>query len=136
MATLKDLDRALRLMPGSVERRIAPALFAAGNRIQVAAQTSITDGAVSGAGHVASLPGEAPNNDTGVLANNIETVAVNPLKVEITSKARYAARLEFGDSKIAARPYMAPAANRERQAATALVRKAMAKAVRETLRAM
>ena len=67
--------------------------------MQTDAQTSITEGAVSGAGHIPSDPGEAPNNDTGVLANNIETLETGPLKVTVSSNAPYAAALEFGSSR-------------------------------------
>lgn len=88
---------------------VTQALFVFGNRIQVAAQTSITDGAVSGKNHVPSLPGQPPNQDTGVLANNIETLLVGPLHVEVQSKAPYAVFQEFGTSKMAERPYMRPA---------------------------
>ena len=88
---------------------IQSVLFEAGQRVQTDAQTSITDGAVSGAGHVPSAPGEAPNNDTGVLANNIETLETGPLHVTVSSNAPYAIPLEVGTSKMAARPSMGPA---------------------------
>ena len=81
--------------PGGV-KLLGAVLFEAGQRVQVDAQVSITEGAVSGAGHVPSRPGEPPNNDTGVLANNIETIQVDPLKVEVSSNAPYAAIQEFG----------------------------------------
>lgn len=93
---------------------VSSALFELGNRVQVDAQTSITEGAVSGAGHVPSKPGEPPNNDTGVLASNIETIQAEPLKVLVSSNAPYAAPLEFGTSKMAARPYMRPALQKNR----------------------
>lgn len=122
--------------PG-VQRRIGAALFVAGNAVQVDAQISITTGAVSGAKHIASLPGEAPNADTGVLANNIETLLIrdtgSDLKVEVTSSAPYSEALEFGTKKMAARPFMAPAANKNRKKATAFVKRAMNKAIRDKL---
>lgn len=104
---------------------IGKALFVAGEQIQVAAQVSITAGAVSGKGHVPSAPGTPPNNDTGVLANNIETIQAGPLLVQVSSNAPYAAAQEFGNSKLPERPYMRPAAAKERQAATQLVRDAI-----------
>lgn len=90
-------------------------LYQAGERVQTDAQVSITEGAVSGAGHVPSRPGEPPNNDTGVLANNIETVQVEPLKVVVSSNAPYSAPLEFGSSRMQPRPYMAPALEKNRK---------------------
>jgi len=154
---LDDLQGIMRRMPGFVERHVGPALFVAGNRIQTAAQISLTTGAVSGQNHTPSAPGSAPNNDTGVLANNIETVQVNRLKVQVTSSASgsdtdggefgpgkaaaevssnapYAAALEFGTSRVAARPYMAPAANKERKASERIVQQAVKRAVRLALR--
>lgn len=124
------LDRLKRLSGARMEREVGRALFAAGERIQVAAQISITAGAVSGKGHVASLPGEPPNNDTGVLAGNIETVQKSPLLVEVSSNAPYAAPLELGTSKMAARPYMGPAAQKERPEVQRLVMQAVKRASR------
>lgn len=108
------------------------ALFAAGEMIQVEAQLSITRGSVSGKGHVPSKPGEPPNQDTGVLANNIETANVRPLVVEVSSNALYAAALEFGTSKVAARPYMRPARDKKKKEAVQLVRNALDQAVKRS----
>jgi hypothetical protein len=118
---LKELagDRAIRVL--------SRAVFAAGERIQVAAQISITEGAVSGKAHVPSAPGSPPNNDSGVLANNIETTrdASNPLRVLVASTAPYAADQEFGNSRLPPRPYMAPAAARERAAVVEIIGRAV-----------
>lgn len=122
----------LRGMTGAgMVRDVGKALFAGGEAIQVEAQLSITRGAVSGKQHVPSAPGSAPNNDTGVLAGNIETVQAAPLRVEVTSNAPYAAALEFGTSKMAERPYMRPATAAKRKEVTALVREAVSRATRQ-----
>lgn len=119
----KEHSRRLQRMVGSgLESEVGKGLFAAGNLIQVDAQISITEGAVSGSKHVASQPGEAPNADTHLLADNIETVQPAPLRVEVSSNAPYAADLEVGTSKMEARPYMKPAADRKRAEAVQLVR--------------
>tara|TARA_Y100001951_G_scaffold100969_1_gene105156 strand:- start:2823 stop:3167 length:345 start_codon:yes stop_codon:yes gene_type:complete len=102
-------------------RVIGQALFAGGELIQTHAQRSITEGAVSGKGHVPSLPGEPPNADTHHLANNIETTQPRPDLVEVRSNAEYAAALEFGTSRMAERPYMVPARNKKRREVTELV---------------
>lgn len=129
MAKAKGVDaylkRLRRLQGGDVDRVIGQALFVGGNRIQVEAQISITAGAVSGKNHTPSLPGEAPNQDTGVLGNNIETVQKEPLLVEVSSNSPYAADLELGTSKMAARPYMAPARDAKRKEVEDLVAKAV-----------
>ena len=79
-----------------VVRLIESALFAGGQVIEAHAKNSITLGSVSGAGHRPSAPGTPPNNDTGVLRNNIETTRAGVLKVHVTSSAPYAAIHEFG----------------------------------------
>lgn len=124
------MARVRSLASPEIIKDVGAALFAAGNAIQVEAQISITRGAVSGKNHVPSRPGEPPNQDTGVLANNIETRLVAPLKVEVSSNAPYAAALEFGTSKVAERPYMRPAAGVVRKEATILVRDAVSTIVR------
>jgi HK97 gp10 family phage protein len=91
---------------------IAKAMYAAANVIQVEAQLSITNGSVSGRYHVPSNPGEPPKNDTGVLADNIETIQTEPLRAEVNSNAPYSSHLEYGTSRIAPRPFMRPAVMR------------------------
>lgn len=107
------------------------ALFHAGELIQTEAQISITRGAVSGKNHVPSAPGQPPNQDTGVLGGNIETTRAGKLRVRVTSKAGYSAALEFGTSKMPARPFMRPARDKMRPQAEAIV----AKAVRDQVKA-
>jgi HK97 gp10 family phage protein len=122
--------RLRRLRGADMVRQVGAALYAGGNAIEVEAQLSITRGAVSGRGHVPSAPGEPPNQDTGILANNIETNQTAPLRVEVSSNAPYAAALEFGTSKMAERPYMRPAVAAKRKEVTQLVRTAVNRAIR------
>lgn len=120
--------RLKRIQGPEMERRVGRALFAGGNLVQVDAQISLTAGAVSGKNHVPSLPGEAPNQDTGVLGNNIETIlkleSDGPV-VEVSSNAPYSRALEEGTSRMAARPFMQPALDRNRKKVTELVMKAV-----------
>lgn len=129
MAKIKGLDtyvkRLRRLQGGDIDRSIGQALFVGGETIQREAQISITTGATSGKFHTPSLPGQPPNQDSGVLANNIETIQREPLLVEVSSNAPYAAPLELGTSKMAARPYMAPARDSKRNEVANLVAKAL-----------
>lgn len=115
------------LVSPEAKQAVGAALFAGGQRVEVFAARSITEGSVSGKAHVPSSPGTPPNNDTGVLARNIETVQVDVTRVEVSSNAPYAAAQEFGNSKLPARPYMAPAAAAERDNVTKLVRDAVAR---------
>lgn len=102
MVRIRDLVRGPR------GREINRLLFAAGEKVAVEAQIAITRGAVSGKNHVPSRPGQPPNNDTGVLAGNIEVVNKRPGVVEVSSNAPYSEYLEYGTSKMAARPFMRP----------------------------
>lgn len=111
---------------------VTKALFDAGDDIIKDAQISISEGATSGAGHVPSAPGTPPNNDGGVLAGSGETVVLGPLKVESSFNAPYAAAQEFGSEQqgLPERPYMRPAAQRNRPNAQAKVVAAVNRVIR------
>lgn len=126
------IARLKRLSGGSMDREIGKALFEGGDRIRVAAQISLTTGAVSGKFHVPSAPGSAPNQDTGTLGNNIENVQIEPLLVEVSSNASYSSALEFGTSRMSARPFMAPARDAERGNVERLVVEAVKRAARRS----
>lgn len=108
-------------------RYIAATLYSIGEQIELDAEHSITEGSISGKGHIPSLPGQPPNADTRRLDTNIETqtVAENPPKVHVTSNAPYSAALEFGTSKMAERPYMRPAAAKNRRKGQQMIRDAI-----------
>lgn len=105
----KHMNRLRKLSGPALVKAAGGVLFVGADMIKAEAQRSITAGSVSGKGHVPAPPGEPPNNDTGVLKNNIEAVLKEPLLSEVSSNAPYAAPPEFGTSKMAARPYMRPA---------------------------
>ena len=109
---------------------VGKALFAGGELIRAEAAHLITENAVSGRGHVPSLPGQPPNEDTGTLRNNIETTQVAPLAVEVSSNAPYAVALEAGTSKMAPRPYMGPASRNKKKEVVELVQKAVSRAIK------
>jgi HK97 gp10 family phage protein len=92
-----------------VERAANRVVMAGAEMIRAEAHHSISAGSVSGKNHIPSAPGEPPNRDTGVLQANIETLQPGALVAEVRSSAEYAAALELGTSKMAARPYMRPA---------------------------
>lgn len=108
--------------------KVLGALYAAGQEIELEAERSITEGSISGAGHIPSLPGEPPNADTRLLDTSIETTIAShsPPVVHVTSNAPYSAALEYGTSKMAERPFMRPAMRKKR----AMVRKRVAAALR------
>ena len=64
--------------------------------------------------HRASAPGEAPASDTGNLVRNIRVRNENKDLVKVESNAPYSSFLEFGTSKMLARPFLFPATERSR----------------------
>lgn len=128
--TQKHLDRLRRMQRGS--RQIAAALYRAGQEIELDAEQSITSGSVSGKGHVVSAPGQPPNADTRDLDSKIDTVLVsqNPPTVRISAYSGHAVPLEFGTSKMEARPYLRPAVARNKDEVTRLVGQAVSTVIR------
>lgn len=111
----KYSKRLAALTSAKLRKDVGRAVYVGADSIRVEARRLIADGAIQGAGHVPSAPGEPPNWDTGVLANNITTQQVGDFVAEATSSAPYAAALEYGTYKMEARPYMAPAASNKRE---------------------
>jgi HK97 gp10 family phage protein len=59
--------------------------------------------------HRASAPGEAPASDTGNLVSKIIVKQKSKDITNVESNADYSAYLEYGTSKMEARPFMLPA---------------------------
>ena len=59
--------------------------------------------------HRASAPGQAPASDTGNLVSKITVKQKSLNVVHVESNADYSAFLEYGTSKMEARPFMFPA---------------------------
>ena len=106
------------------------ALFEAADAVRAEASRSITAGSVSGKNHVPSKPGEAPNNDTGDLRNKIEVSQTRLDKARVTSSAEHSKPLEFGSSKMAARPFMRPARDKIRPQALRLLKQRINRALK------
>ena len=119
---MKGKDRFLRKLRFLRSRELAElagaALYEAAEGVRAEASQSISRGAVSGAGHVPSKPGEPPMRDSGNLQSKMLVKRTGLLSAEIRSEAEYASALEFGNSKVAARPYLRPA--RDKVAAGAI----------------
>jgi len=66
--------------------------------------------------HTASTAGNPPNTDTGFLVNNIHLVIDSDgLGANVESRADYSEALEFGTSKMRARPFLQPALEENKQ---------------------
>ena len=65
--------------------------------------------------HTASVAGNPPNSNTGFLASNIFMVLdADKFGGAVESRADYSGFLEFGTSKMGARPYLQPALEENR----------------------
>ena len=83
------------------------------NMVRNTVVTGISQGPATGAsrgdGSRASKEGEYPMTDTGFLVNNININRDNDgLGGSVASNADYSEALEFGTSKMGARPFMQP----------------------------
>ena len=101
-----------------LRRDVSQALYASADDVRARYRRLITSGAVGGVGHVASAPGQPPNNDTGFLISTAETrlPAWNHSQVVVT--APYAIPLEVGTSRMEPRPALGPATRAARKDTT------------------
>jgi HK97 gp10 family phage protein len=114
--TIRGREKHLKTLKGKrtrIQDAIYRDLYATADAIRVEAALSITEGAVSGAAHVPSRPGEPPNADTGQLDSSIKVQGNRPaMQVTVLADAPYSSFLEFGTSIMEARPFMKPAAKK------------------------
>lgn len=119
MARITGRERVVARLEGAAGekaiREVGQALFAGAEMIRAEAHTLISEGAISGKGHIPSKPGEPPNRDEGILQAHLEATQPAPLRAEASSNAGHAMPLEAGTSKMLPRPYMAPATRRRRK---------------------
>ena len=95
-----------------------------GQLIRAEAIKSIQTGAKSGViyqmynprrEHRASAPGQSPASDTGNLVSKIIVRQKSQDVTSVESNANYSAYLEYGTSKMEARPFMLPAFERSKK---------------------
>ena len=100
-------------------------LLESGSIVKGEAQQSLADGKKTGkivkkpnsnVKHQRSAPGEAPATDTGRLVSGLSVeMHADGEGVDIASNAKYSAALEFGTSRMRARPFMVPALENSRR---------------------
>jgi len=106
--------RALDKMTSQMERKAERILDVAANHIEQRAMASMVGG---GTPHQPSAPGSPPAVDTGTLKNSIpESRKTERLCRWVGTNLPYGLYLEFGTSRIAARPWLTPAIEAERGA--------------------
>lgn len=109
-----EFDRAgLEQLFASVEGPAGKHLTRLAIKIERAAKKSMTPGG-TGTTHVPSSPGQPPAVDTGRLRASITHEVGRDsggLVAKVGTNVTYAAHLELGTSKMAARPFLRPALN-------------------------
>ena len=118
----------LRRLAASLEAEVAVAIGQGARLVDDRAKALIMEGSQSGAGHVASRPGEPPNNNLGDLIRGIRHEQPEPTRAVVVSQSQAALSLEVGTSRMASRPYMGPAATMEAPAITKLLTRAVSRA--------
>lgn len=110
-----SLEKKLKKLENEIDKPALQALGEAAVIIHGAAVRSIQskDGVkklVGGREIIVSLPGNPPNTQTGRLVKSIKIVLNKAeLTAQVGSNLFYAFYLEFGTSKMAARPWLGPA---------------------------
>ena len=128
----------------AVADEVNKAVYASAQKVSTEAKKSIQGGNKSGrtykrrtVSHRASAPGEAPASDTGRLVNSINSYALGngeAISVAGRGTVKYATMLEFGTTKIAARPFMLPALEKSKAWITERFNKAVRKAAADSVK--
>ena len=123
---IRGLDEFMRRLDGlsavTRDETIGTALLAGALVLEGYAKVAIANPPKTGkiykhgkVAHQASAPGEAPATDTGFLVNTIQSKR-DGAEARVDVYSDYAAALEFGSSKMAARPYLRPAMDEHKDA--------------------
>lgn len=128
----RHLRRLRRLSGTEVAREANKVVYEGADMIRAEAHRSISAGSIEGAKHEPSAPGEPPNREWGGLQDHITASQPKPLVAEVRSDADYAAALEYGTSRMAARPYMRPARDKMEPRIQKLFAKEMGDLVRRS----
>lgn len=124
----RGADKHLRRLKGMgqrVEPEASKLVYTLADMHVAEASLLITAGSVGGAGHVASSPGQPPNEEFGDLRRSGHVEKLGPLKANSVFDAPHAVPLELGTSNMAERPFARPAAKTVRKQASALAKAAV-----------
>jgi HK97 gp10 family phage protein len=134
--------RRLAQLPIDTRRGIGTALAVSVVEMDAYAKKKIQGGARSGrtyrrrtVSHKASAPGEFPKTDTGQLVASLYfKVAANKLSAFFGTKLNYGKYLEYGTSRMRARPWLHPTLKANTKAIRERIRAAVAEALRKAQR--
>jgi hypothetical protein len=122
----------LKRLAAALDKEVGEAVLQGARLVEDRAKGLITEGSVSGKGHVPSRPGEPPNNNLGDLVRGITHEQTGPTSAVVISQSQAALSLEVGTSRMAARPYMGPAGAMEQGAIAKLVAGGVKRAAAKT----
>jgi hypothetical protein len=132
----EQTSRALKQFGGDASAGLQDLIQRTAVRVQATAVRSIQRGPKSGRRyrrgskwHQASAPGQAPATDTGALASSVARVD-GTMESAVGTGLNYGRDLEFGTSKMAARPWLLPALESQRQYFAAGINKLLEKAAK------
>ena len=111
---LKALTDQLIALGADADDVIEGAIFDLANETRNLAVAGISGGAKTGrtyrrgnVTHIASAPGQYPATDRGGLVNSIKAIISGTTAI-VGTKVEYGPMLEFGTSRMAARPWLLP----------------------------
>ena len=111
----KNYDKTKKSIRRQITEIVTYGLNATRNTAVIGIAQGVKSGKVRPDGSRASAEGEFPATDTGFLANNIVVKRdTDGLGGDVESRADYSASLEFGTSKMGARPFMQPSLDENR----------------------
>jgi len=138
ITNLKKTLKKLEKLDEQLQKPLEEAIMVGGQLIRGEAIKSIQTGAKSGIvyekynprrSHRASAPGQSPASDTGNLVSKI-IVKNNKDTVRVQSNANYSKFLEFGTSKMLARPFMFPAKEKSKKRIVQITANKVVEAIR------
>lgn len=104
---------------------VTATLLRGADRVRTDYIDRVNEGGGPGKAHVPSLPGQAPNTDTGLLVGSAGSTSTGRNRAETYVEAQYAEWLEFGTDKMAPRPALGPAFDEMRPFILKNIRKAL-----------
>lgn len=127
----------LASLPAKLQKPISNALLASAGEMEGYAVKKIQTNSGTGREykrgkriHIASSPGEYPNSDFGGLVDSMFSEPRGPLEAVWGARNIYAKYLEFGTSRMAARPIMRPTLRALQDKAAQLVKSAIDEALK------
>lgn len=143
---IENTDRLISRLAGlsdGIVKEVRAEIFLLSKEVESDAKISIQRGPKTGliykrknVSHRASAPGEAPATDTGSLVSSIThgQVDVTGFVYEVGTNSKYAKPLEFGTRKMASRPFLQPALEKNKKPGLARIKRSIQKVAKNVSR--